>query len=109
MKSNKTLFELFSETNRINIEPQLYAGKLLYQRGYDSEKMDNAKKKLIVAIEEQFKQKYYKDEKKIAKETITRELFTRILISSLVFYSFYASSDFSIDQLGIIINTKVVA
>jgi len=108
-KSNTTLFELFSETYRINIEPQLYAGKLLYERGYDFDKLNQAKTKLIDALEEQFKRKYYKDEKNIAKETVIRELFIRIFISALVFYSFYTSSDIQFEQIGIRIDGKIAA
>ncbi len=108
-KSNATLFELFSETMRINIEPQLYAGKLLHERGYDSDKLNDAKAKIINALEEQFNYKYYKDKKKIAKETIIRELLIKIIISALVFYSFYYSSDIILKQPEIIIDAKLAA
>lgn len=108
-KSNTTLFELFSETNRINIEPQLYAGKILYDRGFDREKLNNAKTKLIDALDEQFARKNYQDDKNIARETILKELFIRLLISVLVFYSFYTSSDIQFEQLEIRIDSKLAA
>ncbi|MCG8582407.1 MAG: hypothetical protein MI866_20955, partial [Bacteroidales bacterium] len=72
-KPDKTLFELYSETNRINIEPQLYAGNLLHERGYNADKLNQAKTALINAIEEQYKRKYYKKQKNIAKEVVFRE------------------------------------
>lgn len=108
-KSNTILFELFSETNRINIEPQLYAGKLLYERGFDQKKLSQTKLKLKEVLEEKFDNKNHKDDKKIAIKTVFKEVIFKVLISAILFYSFYNSSEIQIEKPEIIIDNKLAA
>ena len=46
LENDEKLFDIFSDTDRINIEPQIYAGNLLFERGYDLIKLSSAKKKV---------------------------------------------------------------
>ena len=47
LENDEKLFDIFSDTDRINIEPYIYAGNLLFVRGYDLIKLSSAKKKVV--------------------------------------------------------------
>lgn len=49
-KSNQELLQLFSETQRVNIDPQIYAGNLLFERKYKIDLLKERKLELINAI-----------------------------------------------------------
>lgn len=93
-ESNSVLFELFSETDRLNIEPQIYAGNLLYQRGFDPEKLRAAKARLINSIENEFLKKYSTDPNQIKRENTFREVIIRTLIALVLFFLIYHLIEF---------------
>lgn len=108
-KTNRELFELFSETNRINLKPQLYVGNILFDRGYKVDALIQVKSELIKSIEVTFAKKYSLDPKKIAQRTVSTELFLRLLSACAVFFIFYLRSESNTDILNITLNTKVMA
>ncbi|MBS2101154.1 hypothetical protein [Carboxylicivirga linearis] len=108
-ESKSVLFDLFSETNRINLEPQLYAGNLLFEKKYDIESLIKAKTNLIEAIEKSFTRKYHQDPKKIAKETIIRELFFRFLLTIIIVLTFLQGIEFHYELLNLRIDNRIIA
>jgi hypothetical protein len=108
-ENSNRLFEIFSEKKRINIDPQIFAGNLLFERKYDLEKLKTAKNKLIEAIEDAFKRKYNTDPKKIRKETLIREIILRTLLAICVFGIFYNSSPMSFDVFSLHVDNKTIA
>ncbi|MCT4638717.1 MAG: hypothetical protein N4A72_13540 [Bacteroidales bacterium] len=99
-KSNKELITLFSETDRINIEPQLCAGNLLYTRDYKTEELRTIKEKLKQTIEQNFNNRYYTNPKHIITENIVKiivlnlmfigfALFASVIVSEIVKYYLY--------------------
>ncbi|RLD66027.1 MAG: hypothetical protein DRI84_05690 [Bacteroidetes bacterium] len=108
-ESNNRLFEIFSEKNRINIDPQIFAGNLLFERKYDLELLKTAKKELIESIEDAFIRKYNTEPKKIRKENLVRELVLRTLLAIIVFGIFYNSSPLSFNLFSLTIDNKTIA
>ncbi len=107
-RSNK-LFEIFSEKNRINIEPQIFAGNLLFERKYELEKLKIAKKELIESIEDNFKKKYNLESKEIKKENVIKEIIFRTILSVIIFVIFYKLNSISFSIFSININNKTFA
>jgi ABC-type multidrug transport system permease subunit len=93
-ESNQRLFELFSETERINIEPQIYSGNLLFDRDYDVNELRKSKYNLISSIEDSFGKKFTLDKKKNRKENIIRELTFRVSFAMIIFAIFYFAPEF---------------
>ena len=108
-ETSNRLFEIFSEKNRINIEPQIYAGNLLFERKYDLDKLKTAKNKLIESIEEAFKRKYNTDPKKIKKENLIREIILRTLFAIVVFGIFYNSSPMNFNLFSLNMDNTTIA
>ena len=108
-ENSNRLFEIFSEKNRINIKPQIFAGNLLFDRNYDLEKLKTAKNKLIESIEDAFKRKYNTDPKKIRKENLIREIILRTLLAIIVFGIFYNSSQMTFNLFSLNMDNKTIA
>ncbi len=102
-KNSNRLFEIFSEQKRINIEPQIFAGNILFDRNFDLESLKKVKQDLIDSIEESFHRKFNTDPKKIRKENIKKEIILRALLSIIIFAIFYNSvkMEFSYSFLNI--------
>jgi len=94
-KSDITLFELFSEKTRINIDPQIDAGNLLFDRNYDIESLKKAKLELITSIEDAFQRRYKTDPKKIKRENIAAQITLRISLSIMLIFLFFLKSKLS--------------
>lgn len=108
-ESSSRLFEIFSENKRINIEPQIFAGNLLFDRNYDIESLKKTKIELIESIEEAFKRKYNTEPKKIRKENVIKEFFLRTVLALIVFGIFYNSSEIKFNLLSLTIDNKTIA
>ncbi len=108
-ESNNILFEIFSEKNRINIEPQIFAGNLLFERKYDLKKLKIAKKELVLSIESTFKRKHNTDPNKIKKENTIRKIFLQVFLAIVIWRIFYNSSPITLKILSINIDNKIIA
>ena len=108
-ESNERLFEIFSETDRINIEPQIYCGNLLFDREYDISVLRNAKKNIISSIEKRFKDKYTLDPEKNTRENTIRELILRIIIALMIFLIFYLAPEFGFSFSNLNISSNAIA
>lgn len=108
-ESNHRLFELFSEKKRINIDPQIFAGNLLFERKYDLELLKNTKKELIESIDDAFKRKYNTEPHKIKKENIIKELVIRTLLALAVFGIILNSNEIRFEFASLIIDNKIIA
>jgi len=108
-ENSNRLFKIFSEKNRINIDPQIFAGNLLFERKYELEKLKIAKNELIESIEDAFKRKYNTEPKKIRKENSIREIILRTLLALVVFGIFYNSSPMSFNVFSLSIDNLTVA
>lgn len=93
-ESDQSIFELYSETERLNIDPQIFAGNLLFERGYDVEKLQEARQMLINTIEENYSAKVPSDENLIARENTKRQIFIRLFLSAGNFLIFFFLFDF---------------
>ncbi|MCU4162625.1 hypothetical protein [Carboxylicivirga caseinilyticus] len=78
--SSNELFDLFRDTNRINIEPQLYAGNLLFERGFDLNKLIKVKLSLKESLQHAFDKKYHTNPRKIIRENVVSEITLRIIL-----------------------------
>ncbi|KAF0202161.1 MAG: hypothetical protein FD170_2132 [Bacteroidetes bacterium] len=108
-ESNHRLFELFSEKKRINIDPQIFAGNLLFERKYDLELLKNTKKELIESINDAFKRKYNTEPQKIKKENIIKELVMRTIFALAVFGIIINSNEIKFEFESLIIDNKIIA
>ncbi|HRZ42064.1 MAG TPA: hypothetical protein P5228_05105 [Bacteroidales bacterium] len=108
-KSSDRLFEIFSEKERINIDPQIFAGNILFDRNYEIERLTRAKSELIDSIEDAFSRKYNTNPQKIKKENTIRELIIRSIIALTVFWILINSNDISLNYFSATINHKTVA
>jgi hypothetical protein len=108
-ESNQRLFEIFSETERINIEPQIYCGNLLFDRNYDIGDLRKAKHNLINSIENSFKNRYTLDRKKNNRENTIRELTLRIILGLIIITIFYFAPEFDFKFGNLIIGSKIIA
>lgn len=108
-ESNHRLFELFSEKKRINIDPQIFAGNLLFERKYDLELLKNTKKELIESIDDAFKRKYNTEPHQIKKENIIKELVIRTLLALAVFGIILNSNEIRFEFASLIIDNKIIA
>lgn len=108
-ESNHRLFELFSEKKRINIDPQIFAGNLLFERKYDLESLKNTKKELIESMEDTFKRKYNTEPQKIKKENIIKELIMRTIFALAVFGIIINSNEIRFEFASLIIDNKIIA
>lgn len=108
-ESNHRLFELFSEKKRINIDPQIFAGNLLFERKYDLELLKNTKKELIESINDAFKRKYNTEPQKIKKENIIKELVMRTIFALAVFGIIINSNEIKFEFASLIIDNKIIA
>ena len=97
--SNQELLQLFSETQRINIDPQLYAGNLLYARNYKIDLLKERKVELIKAVQVAFKNRYHTDPRKIKRENTIREIVIRGFLALMTFISL----DYLMHKDGLII------
>ncbi len=88
-KSNKELLQLFSETQRINLEPQIFAGQILKSRNYSTQELLEIKNKLISKLRVQFETKYGKNDAEIKRENYLKQLFYRILMGLFVWFFLY--------------------
>lgn len=108
-KSNGRLLEIFSTKKRINIDPQIFAGNLLFDRNFDLETLKSIKKELIKSIEEDFIRKYNTDPKKIKRENLIREIILRTLLAIFVFGIFYYSKPMTFKLFNLNIDNKTIA
>jgi len=108
-ESSNRLFEIFSEMNRINIEPQIFAGNLLFERKYELEKLKITKNELIDSIEYSFNRKYNTDPKKIRKENVIREIIFRAFMAIIAFAIFYFTSPITFSIFSLNIDNKTIA
>ena len=97
------------EKERINIEPQIYAGNLLFERNFDLATLKKAKQDLIDAIEEAFERKYGSNPKKIKKENTIKELFLRLILSLITFYPLYKFINMQFTASFLDISHEVIA
>ncbi|KAF5033617.1 hypothetical protein DSECCO2_604850 [anaerobic digester metagenome] len=91
---DQSIFELYSETERLNIDPQIFAGNLLFDRGYDVVKLQEVRQRLISTIEDNYSKKFPSDENLIRKENTIRQIFIRLFLSAGNFLIFYFLFDF---------------
>jgi hypothetical protein len=108
-ESNHRLFELFSEKKRINIDPQIFAGNLLFERKYDLELLKNTKKELIESIDDAFKRKYNTEPHQIKKENIIKELVIRTLLALAVFGIILNSNEIRFEFASLTIDNIIIA
>lgn len=108
-ENSNRLFEIFAEKTRINIEPQIFAGNILFERDFELEKLKSAKNDLIDSIEDAFNRKYNIDPLKIKKENVIREIILRTLLAIIVFALFYNSSTLTINIMSWNIDNKTIA
>lgn len=108
-ENSERLFEIFAEKSRINIEPQIFAGNLLFERNYDVEKLLQAKAELLKSIETTFLLKFGSDTKKIIRENILREILLRTILAVGFFsiYFFFIKQNIAISSF--VINYTTVA
>jgi hypothetical protein len=99
--NNERLFEIFSEKQNFNLEPQLYAGNLLFDRNYDLEKLQRAKSELIAFLEEAFLRKFDVDPKVIKRKNTIYQLFWILLSAILIFQLTITETDMEFYLLGI--------
>lgn len=108
-ENSNRLFEIFSEKNRINIEPQIFAGNILFERNYDLELLKNTKQELVDSIEIAFHNKYNTDHQKIIRENVVKNLVLRILFAVIIFALFYNSVEIKITYSFMTIDNKLIA
>lgn len=89
---DERLFEIFSEKIRINPIPQIFAGNLLYDRGFNKESLVNAKNELIETIEDTFNKIHNQVPRKIKTQNVLVKVLIAVLLFSLA-YRFLFSSD----------------
>jgi len=97
-ESNNRLFEVFSEKKRINSDPQIFAGNLLFERGCDLE-----------SIEEAFSKKHSTEPIKIRRENTIKEIAIRTLFAIIAFSIFYNSGFMTFNPFTHSINHKTIA
>ncbi|WP_289056097.1 hypothetical protein [Carboxylicivirga marina] len=78
-KTDRELIKLYSETDRINLEPQIYAGQILIRRNYNKTELKRIKDTLIQSIKEKSERKYGKNESEIKRENTIKLIFFRII------------------------------
>jgi len=83
-RSNRELLSLFKETKRINIDPQIYAGNLLHDRGYDLFELQKIKSNLKLVTSTAFENKQGKNYSEVIKENIIRQLFACTMIAAIL-------------------------
>jgi hypothetical protein len=86
-KTNKELVSLFSDTNRMNIDPQIYAGLLLKERKYDVDELIRIKESLIDALTDKFDKKFGKTDDEIKRENLFKEIFHRVVAGIFIMES----------------------
>ncbi len=82
-ESTDNLFSLYTQKKRINLKPQIYAGQLLFNRGYDRAALIKTKEELIAALMLAFDNKYELDPKKRRIE-IKRNIIRLAIIKFIV-------------------------
>ena len=105
-ESDKRVFELYSETDRLNIDPQIFAGNLLFDRGYDVSKLQEVRQTLISTIEKNYSGKFPSDENRIRKNNTMNQIIIRLFLSSgnfLIFF-FLFDFDYSVVNSALIMN-----
>ncbi len=108
-ENSERLFEIFSQTKRINIEPQIFAGNLLFERQYKLEKLKIVKHELIASIEEAFNRRYNTEPSQIKQEHTIKEIFFRTLLAIIIFGVFYNVSAIHVNILSIHIDNTTIA
>ena len=86
-KTNEELLSLYSETVRVNLEPQIVAGQILNSRNYDKKELIRIKENLIIALREQFERKYGKTESEMMRDIILKEIFIKTFMGVMLFVS----------------------
>jgi hypothetical protein len=79
-KSSSELLQLYSEKERLNIEPQIFAGNVLFERGYDALELRKIKQELIESIEEAFEKRYHTNPDRTRFEKIFSILFYYLIL-----------------------------
>jgi len=108
-ENNQRLFEIFSEKERVNLEPQIYSGNLLYDRNYDISELRKVKNCLVISLEDSFKNRYTLDRKKNKRENIIRELSLRILFAILMFSILHFAPEFEYNIGSLTLNMQIIA
>ncbi|RKE03671.1 hypothetical protein [Marinifilum flexuosum] len=98
-RSNTELLDLFRESNRINIDPQIYAGNLLFERGYNSAELLRIKNDLKNAIEVAFEKMHGKSHSEIVRENVIRELFYCTMLAVLLTFGYSKQGFIKFDDL----------
>lgn len=99
--NNEQLFEIYSEKQNFNLEPQLYAGNLLFDRNYDLEKLQHAKRELIASLEEAFLRKYDVDPKVIIRKNTIYQLFWMLISAIMIWQSTISIKNIEFHLFGI--------
>jgi hypothetical protein len=98
-KSNKELLDLFQECKRINIDPQIYAGNLLFERGYNAVELVRIKNTLKDTINAVFLKKHGKNHSEIIKENVIREFFYCTILAVLLTFGYSRQGFIKFDDL----------
>lgn len=98
-KSNKELLDLYQECKRINIDPQIYAGNLLFERGYNPTELVRIKNKLKDTINAAFEKMHGKSHSEIVKENVIREFFYCTILAVLLTFGYSRQSFIKFDDL----------
>ncbi|WP_321280303.1 hypothetical protein [Marinifilum fragile] len=98
-KSNKELLDLFQECKRINIDPQIYAGNLLFERGYNAVELVRIKNTLKDTINAAFLKKHGKNHSEIIKENVIREFFYCTMLAVLLTFGYSRQGFIKLDDL----------
>ncbi|PXY00686.1 hypothetical protein DF185_12300 [Marinifilum breve] len=98
-RSNTELLALFQESNRINIDPQIYAGNLLFERGYNPTELLRIKNDLKNAIEAAFEKMHGKSYSEIVRENVIRELFYCTMLAVLLTLGYSRQGFLEFDDL----------
>ncbi|WP_321299771.1 hypothetical protein [Marinifilum fragile] len=98
-KSNTELLDLFRESNRINIDPQIYAGNLLFERGYNPTELLRIKDDLKDAIEAAFEKMHGKSHSEIVRENVIRQITYCTMSAVLLTFSYSKQTIFKFDDL----------
>ncbi|WP_321517082.1 hypothetical protein [Marinifilum fragile] len=98
-KSNKELLDLYQECKRINIDPQIYAGNLLFERGYNPTELVRIKNDLKNAIEAAFEKMHGKSHSEIVKENVIREFFYCTILAVLLTFGYSRQGFIKFDDL----------
>lgn len=98
-KSNKELLDLYQECKRINIDPQIYAGNLLFERGYNPTELVRIKNDLKNDFSHAFEKMHGKSHSEIVKENVIREFFYCTILAVLLTFGYSRQSFIKFDDL----------